>query len=195
MIHAFVRISRKKWHRLMWLPIFSILLFVPYCKPYFSLLNFPYASDFNLQAMNVAPFSDLKPTTSSSQSLSNSFGNRVTIPPRNLKTAPGQGVPDSPYLQKWKERKGLLPISLFQLLQCTLSLLGLSERDVLSPDLNFAERNTRTITLAYRRCEYVTQLFSKTFYIGTSLMRPEARRHVWAIYAWWVDLKNLSIRY
>ena len=46
------------------------------------------------------------------------------------------------------------------------------------------ERINKVETLAYRRCEYVTQLFSKTFYMGTSLMPIEARKHVWAIYAW-----------
>ena len=30
----------------------------------------------------------------------------------------------------------------------------------------------------------MTSLFSKTFYMGTTLMRPDARQHVWAIYAW-----------
>ena len=34
------------------------------------------------------------------------------------------------------------------------------------------------------RCEYVTKLFSKTFYTGTSLMDKDARKHVWAIYTW-----------
>ena len=40
------------------------------------------------------------------------------------------------------------------------------------------DRNDRALALAYDRCEYVTKLFSKTFYMGTSLMRPDARKHV-----------------
>lgn len=62
---------------------------------------------------------------------------------------------------------------------------GLSEKELLSSsaaDLDGLKK--QALNLAYRRCEYVTKLFSKTFYMGTSLMRPEARQHVWAIYSW-----------
>ena len=65
---------------------------------------------------------------------------------------------------------------------------GLSEKELLSiaygssADLDGLKK--QALNLAYRRCEYVTKLFSKTFYMGTSLMRPEARQHVWAIYSW-----------
>ena len=63
---------------------------------------------------------------------------------------------------------------------------GLSEKSfVLNPEqLAGPERRAQALDLAYRRCEYVTQLFSKTFYVGSSLMPVEARKHVWAIYAW-----------
>ena len=89
-----------------------------------------------------------------------------TASPRNLKTAPGQNLPE--LLNTWNELKGL------------------SERDLLPVFGSVADsdREDRSLALAYRRCEYVTQLFSKTFYMGTSLMPKEARKHVWAIYAW-----------
>lgn len=62
----------------------------------------------------------------------------------------------------------------------------LSESELLnqSPTMDSLSRNDKAMSLAYKRCEYVTKLFSKTFYMGTSLMRPDARKHVWAIYAW-----------
>jgi hypothetical protein len=65
---------------------------------------------------------------------------------------------------------------------------GLSEKELLSSvsssSADLAGLKKQALNLAYRRCEYVTKLFSKTFYMGTSLMQPEARQHVWAIYAW-----------
>jgi hypothetical protein len=84
--------------------------------------------------------------------------------PRNLKTAPGNPIKDK--LTTWKELKGL------------------SEKDLLTPGGQIVDRSENALKLAYRRCEYVTNLFSKTFYMGTTLMRPDARQHVWAIYAW-----------
>lgn len=89
------------------------------------------------------------------------YGN---LPPRNLKTAPGHILPDNTILSSWNEMKGL------------------SEKDLLTRSTG--DRTKTALDLAYNRCEYVTKLFSKTFYMGTSLMRPNARRHVWAIYAW-----------
>lgn len=90
------------------------------------------------------------------------------VPPRNLKIPPGQTeVYDNMFLSTWNELKGL------------------SEKDLITSVIPQANvRTDRAINLAYRRCEYVTELFSKTFYMGTTLMRPEARKHVWAIYAW-----------
>ena len=86
---------------------------------------------------------------------------------RNLKTVPVKE--DGALLARWNELKGL------------------SEKELIvssSSSILKAERSEIALGLAYRRCEYVTQLFSKTFYMGTSLMRPDARAHVWAIYAW-----------
>ena len=86
---------------------------------------------------------------------------------RNLKSVPVKE--DGALLARWNELKGL------------------SEKELIvssSSTIMKAERSEIALGLAYRRCEYVTQLFSKTFYMGTSLMRPDARAHVWAIYAW-----------
>jgi phytoene synthase len=47
-----------------------------------------------------------------------------------------------------------------------------------------ADQDPKALASAYKKCEDVTQEFSKTFYIGTALLRPEARKHGWAIYAW-----------
>ena len=86
---------------------------------------------------------------------------------RNLKTVPVKE--DGALLARWNELKGL------------------SEKELIvssSSSILKNERSEIALGLAYRRCEYVTQLFSKTFYMGTSLMRSDARAHVWAIYAW-----------
>ena len=83
--------------------------------------------------------------------------------PQNLKKSPGQS--DRPIMDTYNE------------------VLGLSEKEFLFSEAS-SDKLSRVLNLAYRRCEYVTQLFSKTFYMGTSLMRPEVRKHVWAIYAW-----------
>lgn len=37
---------------------------------------------------------------------------------------------------------------------------------------------------AYETCRQVTAKYSKTFYLGTSLMSPWKRRAIWAIYVW-----------
>jgi len=62
-------------------------------------------------------------------------------------------------------------------------IMGLSDKDFLEVS-EMPNREAQALRLAYERCEYVTKTFSKTFYMGTSLMRPDAREHVWAIYAW-----------
>ena len=88
---------------------------------------------------------------------------------KNLKTAPGQYIERDKLgiIDSWNEMKGL------------------SEKDFLtSTTTDTAAKKTQALDLAYRRCEYVTELFSKTFYMGTSLMEKNARQHVWAVYAW-----------
>eukprot|EP01040_Poterioochromonas_malhamensis_P008219 gene8219-8889_t len=91
------------------------------------------------------------------------------LPPKNLKVTGSSNNPiraDNAWVQRWNEVKGL------------------TETSLLSGALNPDVRADQSLELAYKRCEYVTQLFSKTFYTGTSLMRPDARRHLWAVYAW-----------
>jgi len=89
-----------------------------------------------------------------------SYEVEIFTQPRNLKTSPGiTGI--------MKEALG-----------------GVSESSLLQDSLEYDERSSRALQIAYKRCEEVTKLFSKTFYMGTSLMRKDARENVWAIYAW-----------
>lgn len=91
---------------------------------------------------------------------------------KSLKTSPGRQVEKDKLgiIDSWNEMKGL------------------SEKDLLvtssTTTADAATREKQALGLAYKRCEYVTELFSKTFYMGTSLMEPNARQHVWAVYAW-----------
>jgi len=87
---------------------------------------------------------------------------------KNLKLAGQNPVKDDQLFQSWKEFNGL------------------SEQELIRSAMqgNPSGKRNDALQLAYRRCEYVTQLFSKTFYTGTSLMRYDARQHVWAVYAW-----------
>lgn len=50
--------------------------------------------------------------------------------------------------------------------------------------LQLLRKRQQLIQKSYDECERITALFSKTFYLGTSLLSPEKRRAVWAIYAW-----------
>eukprot|EP01035_Chromulina_nebulosa_P018132 gene18132-23786_t len=108
------------------------------------------------------------------QSLNNKIDSTISaantnklITPRNLKKVAGQEINDNSLLNTWNELKGL------------------SENELLTSVISSSsDRSERAINLAYRRCEYVTELFSKTFYMGTTLMKSDVRKHVWAIYAW-----------
>lgn len=67
-------------------------------------------------------------------------GTTSSFSPKNLKTAPGQTMPE--LLKSWNDLKGL------------------SEKELL-PMFNTVtdvEREGRSLSLAYRRCEYVTQV-------------------------------------
>ncbi|WP_267382943.1 phytoene synthase [Cyanobacterium sp. uoEpiScrs1] len=44
--------------------------------------------------------------------------------------------------------------------------------------------NFVSLTESYELCRQITAKFSKTFYLGTLLMRPEKRQAIWAIYVW-----------
>lgn len=88
--------------------------------------------------------------------------------PRNLKSAPGIITSTN-----WNKQGG-----------AELSELAFVKKVVDQVEVSEADRSRQVLSLAYSRCEHVTKLFSKTFYMGTSLMRPDARQHVWAVYAW-----------
>lgn len=45
-------------------------------------------------------------------------------------------------------------------------------------------KRQQLLSRSYDECRRITALFSKTFYMGTSLLSPEKRRAVWAIYTW-----------
>eukprot|EP00746_Dinoflagellata_sp_MGD_P166497 gnl/MRDRNA2_/MRDRNA2_96416_c0_seq1.p1 gnl/MRDRNA2_/MRDRNA2_96416_c0~~gnl/MRDRNA2_/MRDRNA2_96416_c0_seq1.p1 ORF type:complete len:629 (+),score=94.68 gnl/MRDRNA2_/MRDRNA2_96416_c0_seq1:150-2036(+) len=62
--------------------------------------------------------------------------------------------------------------------------IGSRDVPLVDPTKALADQNQKALALAYKQCEDVTQEFSKTFYIGTALLRPGARKHGWAIYAW-----------
>ncbi|RYH26764.1 hypothetical protein EON65_13950 [archaeon] len=87
---------------------------------------------------------------------------------RNLKSAGQNPSRDAKLVQSWKEMNGLSEKSFV-----------LNPAQLVGPD-----GRAQALDLAYRRCEDVTQLFSKTFYVGSSFIPSEARKHVWAIYAW-----------
>lgn len=140
-------------------PWSCISLFQPYFRP--ATTKKVGASSF---AMVLAGSSEKQVSQSSLQSTQSALESKVM---RNLKTVPVKE--DGALLARWNELKGL------------------SEKELIvssSSSILKDERSEIALGLAYRRCEYVTQLFSKTFYMGTSLMRPDARAHVWAIYAW-----------
>jgi len=138
--------------RLMVVLLASLVLVVEPYSTYLAFARSGGGGNSNM-VMQASVSSSPTPTSSSSQ-------------PKNLKTAPGQTLPE--LLNTWNELKGL------------------SEKELLTSYSSVvdSDRKARALALAYRRCEYVTQLFSKTFYMGTSLMETDARRHVWAIYAW-----------
>jgi Squalene/phytoene synthase len=140
-------------------PWSCISLFQPYFRPATAGRKVG-ASSFAM----VLSSSEKQVSQSSLQSTQSALESKVM---RNLKTVPVKE--DGALLARWNELKGL------------------SEKELIvssSSSILKNERSEIALGLAYRRCEYVTQLFSKTFYMGTSLMRPDARAHVWAIYAW-----------
>ena len=128
--------------------------------------------NIKISKINMATSSQEYNSKSQSSSGGSGNGNQIT-PPRNLKKARGGTNSE---------------ITLGGLLGQLDELNALSDRDLLEEEGNNSNNNLNrdsvALNLAYKRCEYVTKTFSKTFYMGTSLMRPDAREHVWAIYAW-----------
>lgn len=145
----------------MWL---RTVLFVTYGQAFMALLH-PSSKRSDVSQVNRGnKKGESLEASTSNLSFSDPFSSQSA--PRNLKKTPDTST-DKTFLNSWKE------------------MSGLSEKELLiSAALPEVDRSSKAITLAYRRCEHITQLFSKTFYIGTSLMPAEARPHVWAIYAW-----------
>jgi len=48
----------------------------------------------------------------------------------------------------------------------------------------YSRRRERVLRKAYEECERITRIYSKTFYLGSSLLPPDKRRAVWSIYVW-----------
>lgn len=136
-----------------------ISLFQPYLR------QFSEEKKGTAQSFKMVTSSSEKVIQSSLLSSQSQSGEPKSL--KNLKSVPVKE--DGALLARWNELKGL------------------SEKELIvssSSSIMSSERSEIALNLAYKRCEYVTQLFSKTFYMGTSLMRPDARAHVWAIYAW-----------
>lgn len=118
-------------------------------------------SSLNLKSSSQYARTKLRIATTDETSLK-SYNGRAFVP-SNLKRSPGQQ--ESNRVNSYNE------------------VVGLSEKEFLYAGGEW-DRESKALSLAYRRCEYVTQLFSKTFYMGTTLMKQDARKHVWSIYAW-----------
>ncbi len=158
----------------LWVFLFIATFLIVLCES-FMVNSFKSFTNDNIRLSKVLMASSSKEYNSKSHSSSESGsgnGNQIT-PPRNLKKARGGTNSE---------------ITLGGLLGQLDELNALSDRNLLvnhgGNSNNNLNRDTTALNLAYKRCEYVTKTFSKTFYMGTSLMRDDAREHVWAIYAW-----------
>lgn len=48
----------------------------------------------------------------------------------------------------------------------------------------FLRKRQQVLAKSYDECRRITALFSKTFYLGTTLLSQEKRKAVWAVYTW-----------
>nr|ATQ35983.1 phytoene synthetase [Gloiopeltis furcata] len=48
----------------------------------------------------------------------------------------------------------------------------------------FLRKRQQVLAKSYEECRRITALFSKTFYLGTTLLSPEKQKAVWAVYTW-----------
>nr|ATQ35984.1 phytoene synthetase [Chondrus crispus] len=48
----------------------------------------------------------------------------------------------------------------------------------------FLRKRQQILAKSYEECRRITALFSKTFYLGTTLLNPDKRKAVWAVYTW-----------
>ena len=162
--------------------------------PYSSTSLFAFNNNRNsrLDAVSAESNTIIKPTTSTAASPLFLSSSSATQSIKNLKKLPSN-LPDDTFINQWKELQGLSEKELLTL----ASSLTASQSGTITVTTNKqlmplskilveenSDRYNKALGLAYRRCEYLTQLFSKTFYMGTSVMPTQARKHVWAIYAW-----------
>jgi hypothetical protein len=133
-------------------------IYIQLFQPYFNKNSFK-PTNKRTSTLNMALETPDKITISNNEKLIEKAPEFSSL--RNLKTVPVKE--DEALLGRWNELKGL----------SEKELIIAASRNILK-----AERTEIALGLAYKRCEYVTQLFSKTFYMGTSLMRPDARAHV-----------------
>ncbi|CAN8061857.1 unnamed protein product [Agarophyton chilense] len=63
----------------------------------------------------------------------------------------------------------------------TTGARGLS---LLGRHMFFLRKRQEMLKASYEECRRITEVFSKTFYLGTTFLCPEKRAAVWAIYAW-----------
>lgn len=61
---------------------------------------------------------------------------------------------------------------------------GVQGMSYLTRRMRFLTRRRISLKKSYRECERITELFSKTFYMGCSLLSPEKRKATYAIYTW-----------
>lgn len=144
--------------------------------PFYCVLFMPSGFSFYIQSVSwsssrvrpISMASSARNSEASTSSVSSSRSKDGGLFNRNLKDmASSPGLAEiNPLLENWNR------------------VNGLSDRELIESSISNSQRQSEALALAYKRCEYVTKTFSKTFYMGTSLMRPDARAHVWAIYAW-----------
>ena len=61
---------------------------------------------------------------------------------------------------------------------------GIQGMSYLQRRIRHSNRRKQSLRQSYIECERITELFSKTFYMGCTLLEPEKRRAVYSIYTW-----------
>lgn len=64
------------------------------------------------------------------------------------------------------------------------STTGAHSISYLGRRVTLLRRRAKLLQSSYEDCGRITELFSKTFYMGTTLLSPEKRRATWAVYTW-----------
>ncbi len=99
-------------------------------------------------------------------------------------TIPRCHTPSSRLIHLYKTIAPPVQSSLKSISPAILMNSGTTSTDTHSSAFINPAHREKTLNDAYNRCQEVTELFSKTFYMGSKLMKPKERRHVWAVYAW-----------